>query len=190
MILGESGTGKELLARLIHTASSRKNRHMVAINCSAMTESLLESELFGHEKGAFTGAGEQNIGKLEFADLFKTERASCPIEVPEATLKKMMAYDWPGNIRELRNAIERAVVMGNGRQVLPEDLSCIILDCVAPQISFGKPLKEAIEGFKKQFIEVNLKNTMGNQTRAAKIMGIQRTYFSRLIAQYGISKNP
>jgi Nif-specific regulatory protein len=285
LILGESGTGKELLARLIHAASSRKERHMVALNCSAMTESLLESELFGHEKGAFTGAGEQKIGKLEFADestlfldeigemsqgmqakllralqdgvfyrvggntpiavdirviaatnrdmaeqvrsgkfredlyyrlnvvelrmpplrdhkedipllaryfadLFKTEKASCPIEVPEATLKKMMAYGWPGNVRELRNAIERAVVMGDGRQVLPKDLAFIILDGVPPQISFGKPLKEAIEGFKKQFIEVNLKNTMGNQTRAAKIMGIQRTYLSRLIAQYGISKIP
>jgi Nif-specific regulatory protein len=283
LILGESGTGKELLARLIHAASSRKERHMVALNCSAMTESLLESELFGHEKGSFTGAGEQKIGKLEladestlfldeigemspgmqakllralqdgvfyrvggntpitvdirviaatnrdvaeqvrsgkfredlyyrlnvvelrmpslrdrkedipllaryFADLFKKEKANFPIEIPEATIEKMMAYDWPGNIRELRNAIERAVVMGNGREILPEDLSIIESDYARQQIRFGMTLKEAMDDFKRQYIEVNLKNTMGNQSKAAQIMGIQRTYLSRLISQYRISK--
>ncbi len=68
LILGESGTGKELLARLIHQASSRRERYMVTLNCAAVPETLLEDELFGHEKGSFTGASERKTGKLELAD--------------------------------------------------------------------------------------------------------------------------
>jgi Nif-specific regulatory protein len=283
LILGESGTGKELLARLIHQASPRKDRHMIALNCAAMPETLLEAELFGHEKGSFTGAMDQKIGKLEladestlfldeigemspgmqvkllrvlqdgvfyrvggntpisvdirviaatnqniaeeipkgkfredlyyrlnvvelqlpplrerredipllashFADLFKKEKGTAHIEITRAAMDKIQKYDWPGNIRELRNAIERAVVMGNGRQILPEDLPMVDSGSAIDHIEVGISLQQALDDFKKKFIELNLKNTNGNQSKAADMMGIQRTYLSRLIAKYGIKK--
>jgi Nif-specific regulatory protein len=105
-------------------------------------------------------------------------------------MDKIQKYDWPGNIRELRNAIERAVVMGNGRQILPEDLPMIEAGIAMNQIEVGISLQQALDDFKKRFIELNLKNTNGNQSKAADIMGIQRTYLSRLIAKYGIKKTP
>jgi Nif-specific regulatory protein len=283
LILGESGTGKELLARLIHQASPRKERHMIALNCAAMPETLLEAELFGHEKGSFTGAMDQKIGKLEladestlfldeigemspgmqvkllrvlqdgvfyrvggnapisvdiriiaatnqniadeipkgnfredlyyrlnvvelhlpplrerredisllakhFANLFKKEMGNFRVEITREAMDKILKYDWPGNIRELRNAIERAVVMGNGKQILPEDLPMIDAGAIVNQIEIGISMQQALDDFKKRFIELNLKNTNGNQSKAAEIMCIQRTYLSRLITKYGIKK--
>jgi Nif-specific regulatory protein len=283
LILGESGTGKELLARLIHQASPRKERHMITINCAAVPESLLEAELFGHERGSFTGASEQKIGKLEladestlfldeigemsptmqakvlrvlqdgvfyrvggnapisidirviaatnqniaegvkngkfredlyyrlnvvklhtpplrdrkedipliarhFADLFKKEKGNYQIEISKPAMDKMMKYDWPGNVRELRNAIERAVVMGNGKQIIPGDLPMIDGEATINHVKFGATMQEAVDDFKKRFIEVNLKHTNGNRSKAAAIMGIQRTYLSRLISKFNIKK--
>ncbi len=283
LILGESGTGKELLARLIHQASPRKNRRMITINCAAVPESLLEAELFGHERGSFTGASEQKIGKLEladestlfldeigemsptmqakilrvlqdgifyrvggnapisidirviaatnqdiaegvangkfredlyyrlnvvklhtpplrdrkedipliaryFADFFKKEKGNYQIEISKPAMDKMIKYDWPGNIRELRNAIERAVVMGNGKQIIPEDLPIIDGEATINRVKFGATLQEALDDFKKRFIEVNLKHTNGNRSKAAAVMGIQRTYLSRLISKFNIKK--
>jgi len=283
LILGESGTGKELLARLIHEASSRKERYMVTLNCAAVPETLLEDELFGHEKGSFTGASERKIGKMEladgstlfldeiaemspamqakvlrvlqdgifyrvggntpisvdiriiaatnqnipemiskgdfredlyyrlnvvelhmpplrdrkrdialiarhFVDLFQKEKGHFQIEISPAALEIMTKYDWPGNVRELRNAIERAVVMGNGREILPEDLPMLNTQANIENIEFGHTLQEAMDDFKKKFIMVNLKHTNGNQSKAAAVMGIQRTYLSRLISKYGIKK--
>lgn len=284
LILGESGTGKELLARLIHQASSRKERHMITINCAAVPETLLEAELFGHERGSFTGAIEQKIGKLEladestlfldeigemsptmqakvlrvlqdgvfyrvggntpttidiriiaatnqnieeeitkgnfredlyyrlnvvklstpplrdrkkdipllarhFADMFKKEKGNFQIEISKTAMAKMIQYDWPGNIRELRNAIERAVVMGNGKQIRLEDLPIVDRESTINNIKLGATLQEAVDDFKKRFIEVNLKHTNGNQSKAATIMGIQRTYLSRLVSKYSIKKS-
>lgn len=284
LIMGESGTGKELLARLIHQASPRKDRHLVTLNCAALPESLLEDELFGHEKGAFTGATGQKIGKFEladestifldeigemsqfmqakllrvlqdgvfyrvggnvpisvdnrvmaatnqnitdqikkgnfrkdlyyrlnvveihmpplrerkddiplltrhFVDLFQKEKGYSNLTVSDAAMNKMMAYDWPGNVRELKNAMERAVVMGNGREILPGDLPMLTGEAPPSEIPVGKTLQEAVDHFKKQFIEINLKATAGNQSKAATVMGIQRTYLSRLIAKYGIRRS-
>jgi len=283
LILGESGAGKELLARLIHRAGPRRSKPMIVINCAALPETLLEAELFGHEKGAFTGAVTKKIGKFELADggtifldeigemstgmqakllqvlqegafyrvggntpitvdvrvisatnrdiekdvkegrfredlyyrlnvvqirmpplrerkedipilanyflnLFKEEKGAKELKISEAALRKMMEYDWPGNVRELRNAIERAVVMGNDRQILPEDLPISGQKLTHQGMEVGLTLKEAIDRFKKEFILLNLKHTGGNRSKAAKIMGIQRTYLSRLISKYNLER--
>lgn len=280
MVLGESGTGKELMARLIHLESARKEFPLVILNCGALTESLLEDELFGHEKGAFTGASVLKMGKFEladkgtifldeigemslnmqtrllrvlqegiyyrvggskpicvdvrvisatnrdieqevqkkrfredlyyrlnvvqiknpplrerksdilllahyFLDYFKKKQARLDLEFSARTLEVIRTHSWPGNIRELKNAVERAVIMCEGPLISPEDLPFIVAQ--KEQVSFDKQqLKPAIKKFKKNFIIHTLESVQGNRTKAAKILNIQRTYLSRLILELEI----
>ena len=121
-----------------------------------------------------------------FLAIFKKETGLSGLTISEAAMDKMSRYNWPGNIRELRNAIERAVVMGNGKTIMPEDLP--IADALPKfaGLKVGLTLDEALNEFKKEFILLNLRHTGGNRSKASKVMDIQRTYLSRLITRYDI----
>jgi transcriptional regulator with GAF, ATPase, and Fis domain len=276
LIYGESGTGKELAACALHKNSLRKDQAFMALNCAALTETLLESELFGHEKGAFTSAISQKKGLLEVAEggtVFLDEVGELPLtlqakllrvlqerelvrvggtrsikinvrflaatnknlqtavregrfredlfhrlnvisftmpalrdhaeDIPllaelfaERNAKKcnrilkgisrearacLLQYDWPGNIRELENAIERAVVIGSSEFILPEDLPEAVLE-TAPTAEAG-PAKyhDAIRELKKELIVSSWEQSGGSYTEAAKILGVHPNYLHRLI---------
>jgi Nif-specific regulatory protein len=275
LVYGESGTGKELCARAIHRNSNRRDQPFVAINCAALTETLLESELFGHERGAFTGAVTQKRGQLEMANsgtIFLDEMGeispalqakllrvlqerdfmrvggtkSIPlnIRVIAATNKNLLIatregtfredlyyrlnvvaitmpplrdrkedipqlanyfaakyaercnrrimgisadagtllkqYDWPGNIRELENAIERAVVLGSSGMILPEDLPEALHETPAQSMR-SSTYHEAVRQLKRQLILTAMDQSEGKITEAARLLGVHSNYLHRLI---------
>ena len=279
LITGESGTGKELLAQAIHNESPRADGPFLAINCGAIPENLLEAELFGYEKGAFTGANFRKLGKVELADggtLFLDEVGELPMalqvkllrvlqervierlggtepieadvrviaatnkrledeirekrfredlfyrlnvvplhipplrtrrgDIPplaehflkkftktmqkkiagfsERAVKLLTDYPWPGNIRELENAVERAVVLCTTDKIEYKHLSLTQMKELSDDriVCF----KDAQHRFKRDYIIKTLAQTAGNQTTAAKLLDIQRTYLSRLMKELNI----
>ena len=282
LLLGESGTGKEIFARAIHNWSDRRNKPFVAINCVGLSKELLESELFGHERGAFTGALQLKKGKMELAhggtvfldevgdistelqtkllrflqerefervggtkpisvdvriiaatnrdlgnaireghfreDLYyrlnvvpltlpplRERKEDIPglanyflkrsaletkknfAQVTEEAMQKLNAYAWPGNVRELANVIESAVVLGQGPQLTPHDLPAKVVATTPKVLSGGFTYHGAIDDYRRELIAKTLAQTQGNRAAAAKILGLQRTYLSRLIKALRVS---
>ncbi len=281
LLLGESGTGKEVLAKALHTMSPREDKGFIAINCAAIPENLLESELFGYEKGAFTGAVKQTKGKIEYADggtFFLDEIGDLPmalqakllrflqertieriggrteipvdvrvlcathqdlkklieeglfredlyyrlseitVEIPplrerdgdvvliaRAILNKyaqkhkkavknfttdaldaMTAYDWPGNIRELENKINRAVIMADGKHVSAEDLE--LDEELEGQNSMPFNLKEVREAAEGDVIRRAMSYAEGNISKTAELLGVTRPTLYSLMGKYGIAE--
>ena len=275
LIYGENGTGKELIAREIYEKSKRKDKPFVSVNCAAIPEELIESELFGHEKGAFTGAICSKQGKFELADggtLFldevgdmsqktqakllrvleegslqrvgsvkgikvnvrviaasnknlqkEIERGNfrddlyyrlnvIPVEIPclkerkedipllvEYFLKEfcadngkklkkitsealdlMSCYDWPCNVRELKNLIERLVIMAPGSTVTAMDIPLSFHENNQPS------LKKAKQEFEKYFIIKTLRANRGNISKSAKMLKIERSLLYQKLKMYGI----
>jgi two-component system, NtrC family, response regulator len=289
LISGESGTGKELVARAIHFNSPRKDKPIVSVNCSALTETLLESELFGHEKGAFTGAVAQRKGRFETADggtLFLDEIGEMSpsvqvtllrvlqnrefervggnktikvdvrvitatnkilseevkrghfrddlyyrlnvvhIEVPPLRERKedlpllvryflerfaremnkkevptlapevmdaLLAYDWPGNIRELENMIERAVILNPGSVIRMEDLPLRAKVSETAEVSLEKlipphaKLNEFLDLIEKTMITQALARSGQVQAQAAELLGITRNLLFYKMKKYKLS---
>src|SRR5439155_1270662 len=187
LVQGESGTGKELVARTIHARSARSRGPFVAVNCAALPETLLESELFGYEKGAFTGAAGRKEGRFELADggtLFLDEVSDLSAVtqpkilrvLQDDEIRRLEAYAWPGNVRELENVIERGVVLTQGALMDMTDLP--------PEIAGATPLPEGVLSIRigtplaeveARLLEETLRATKGNKTLTAKLLGIDPT---------------
>ncbi len=294
LVLGPRGTGKELVARAIHTLSPRASEPYITINCAAVAESLLESELFGHEEGAFTGATKQKEGKFELADggtLFLDEignmslefqakilrvleyqrfervagsesiqvnvrviaatnldlkqamidgrfRADLydrlafetiflpslksriedipvlamhflarfrqdvagivPKEISAGALDRFASYDYPGNVRELKNIVERAAYMSTGEVLSEADIDAALppeAQGAAPSsgLAFSddakRPLDERVDAFEKWLCQDALERTRFKQKEAAALLGITYDQFRQRYRKYGLGKD-
>jgi len=284
LITGESGTGKELVAGAVYHNSLRRQAPFIKINCAALHENLLESELFGHEKGAFTGAAEQRKGRFELADkgtlfldeigdmslttqakilrvlqegeferlggaqtikvdvrliaathkdlqqmietgLFRQDlffRLSVvplhlpplrerPMDIPVLSqhflsryceknrkdirtfqgeaLEALLAYSWPGNIRELENSIERAVILCLDEQILLQHLPLQVRQAYTENTERPFAIRPGLtlKNMEKELILSTLQQTENNRTRAAEILGVTRQTLQNKLKEYGLT---
>jgi two-component system response regulator HydG len=275
LVRGESGSGKELVARAIHRASTRSDRPMLSVNCAAIPRDLMESQLFGHKKGSFTGAETDHVGWFQqahtgtlfldevgeltlegqakllrileghpflpvgstkevtvdvrviaatnrdlrefvkdhkfredlyyrlsvfelyipplrdrgpdidllaefFLNHFRKQHGRPNLMVAPDTREKLLSYQWPGNVRQLRNVLDSAVVMCEGNTILPDDLGL-------RDASGGKELESLrLDFWERKLIQEGLNRTDGNVPEAAKLLGLGRATLYRKIEEYGI----
>src|ERR671921_192632 len=230
LVRGESGTGKELIARAVHNQSPRSTEMFQAVNCAAINENLLESELFGHEKGSFTGAHAEKKGLFEVADrgtLFLDEidyrinvlsidvpplrerREDIPVLLnfflkkhmrntarlvrgftPEARAV-LLEYAWPGNVRQLESAVERAILLCENDQITVEDLPLEVRQEVRPQAegAFKLPPEGiSFEEFERNLILQAMERTDYNITKAAKLLGLTFRTLQYRLEKFGIKR--
>lgn len=285
LISGESGTGKELVATSICKYSLRKDKPFIKLNCVAIPEGLLESELFGHEKGAFTGASTKKLGKFEMANegtLFLDEIADMPLttqakilralqekefervggtdsikvdvrfiaatnkdlarmvkegqfredlyyrlnvisiylpplrerkgdiplivdhflqsaskqaQVSSVALELLMAYSWPGNIRELQNTIERSAIMSDDGMIQPSHIPPHVVgdlesQMVMPSLPESSSINERLREIEKGMIIQALRKTGGVQARAAELLGLTQRSMWHKIKKHNIDVRP
>lgn len=296
LITGESGTGKEMVAKEIHSRSRNSSGPFITLNCAAMPEELIESELFGHEKGAFTGAAARRIGKFEaanrgtlfldeigdmslstqakvlrviedkrfqrlgsnetlasdariisatnkpletevenrrfredlyyrlcvvridlptlrerksdipslvqaFATRFSLAYKNEPIKISKEAIQLLLEYEWPGNVRQLRNCLERAVVLTEDKEItvdaLPNEIRSARSSSPSSShadaqsditVSEGVDFKAAKRDFERKYIEKSLELAGGNVTRAAARLGMHRQSLQHKIKELGLSK--
>jgi transcriptional regulator with GAF, ATPase, and Fis domain len=196
LICGETGTGKELIARAVHRLSARRVHAFVKCNCAVLPTALLESELFGHEKGAFTSAAASRIGRFELANhgtIFLREAGRRmnrrAMWLSPATMDALVSHSWPGNIRELQNLIERAVIRSAGDELrvpiedLEEDAE------IADRREADGTLQEA----EPLHILTTLKKTrwkLSGPRGAAARLGINRSTLQFRMKKLGIMRPP
>ena len=289
LILGESGTGKELIARAVHKMSHRANNPFIKVNCAAIPEELIESELFGSDRGAFTGAVKTRDGKFlqadggtlfldeigdmslsvqakvlraleqgefervggaktfqvdvrviaatnknlhaeveggkfredlyfrlnvvpltasplrerredvpelaeNFLNTYAEENGFLPKALSAETRDLLLQYDWPGNIRELKNLVERLSIMVSGDTIYPEDLPPLDGMTIPkqpgsfPDLGVGKTLRQVREAVERHYIAEALERHGGNVTRASNALGIERTNLHKKIKQYDLER--
>ncbi len=295
LLIGETGTGKEMAARAIHVMGPRADKPFVAVNCAAIPASLSESELFGHEKGAFTGAANAHKGKFELAHtgtIFLDEISSMPLELQakllrvlegravtrlgssdevkvdvrviaatnkdlemacrkgefredlyhrlnvapirlpplrerrediepllsdflaqysgttkrftEPALEKLRGLMWSGNVRELRNLVERISIFVPGPEITVEDLGTLLgggesspgaspsplrlADAVRPLLTDNAGGRNVLEDVEKELVKAALTMERGNITRASKILGIDRNAMQRRLEKFGLTR--